>query len=267
MSGKRAPKKVEYKDTFDFKLFPHYEYTKLQQKRFRLFQGRVEHYRKIINYADNFNEPNVINLVYMIGYNDRIRPYVQKTKSNVVVLCADVPEKARKLYDEFQEMIGMLQRGGLADSNGNLNEIWYHNFEAYSRYPEFEDTLRRYQKEKKLYDDYISMAAHSDKYFKRYVICDKLHPEKTIAHENLNWIVKRYFPRGREEQGCGDQAVKRAPIPKAALSGLRRNDDPKLCGLRKDQHPAECFETSIKRCVMNINTKIRDVGYIRYIPK
>lgn len=263
MSGKRAPKPIEYKDTFEFKLFPHYEYTKLQQKRLRLFQGRVEHYRKIINYADSFDEPNIINLVYVIGYSDRIRPYVQKTKSNVVVLCADIPESDLKLYDEFQEMIGMLQRGGCADSNGDLNELWYNNFEAYSRYPEFEDRFKQYQKEKKLYDDYVSMRSRVGKYFKRYIICDKLHPEKTIAHENLNWIIKRYFPRGREEQGCGDAAARRSTISKAALSGLRREDNPKMFGIENGKKPSECFDTSIKRCIMNINTAIRDIGNVR----
>ena len=63
-------KKTEYKDTFTFRLFPEYTYTKAQRRRFRLFQGRIEHWRKAINYADSFNNPNRINLLYLIGYPD-----------------------------------------------------------------------------------------------------------------------------------------------------------------------------------------------------
>lgn len=263
MSGKRAQKPVEYKDTFDFKLFPRYEYTKLHQKRFRLFQGRVEHYKKIINYADNFDEPNVINLVYMIGYNDRIRPYVQKTKSNVVVLCADIPESIRKTHDDYWEMIAHLKPIGWSDAKGNLTQNWWSNYESFLRHYGEEGIDEQWRSEKKLYDDYTAAISIVPKYYKRYIICDKLHPEKTIAHENLNWIIKRYFPRGREEQGCGDLAARRSIISKAALSGLRRENNPKMFGIENDKKPSECFDTSIKRCIMNINTAIRDTGNVR----
>lgn len=202
----------EYKDTFEFKLFPQYTYTKLQQKRFRLFQGRVEHYRKIINYADSFSELNTINLVYMIGYNKNIRAYVQKTKSNVIVLCADIPDHIRKAHDDYVKLLNELKPSGYVNSSEEFTKYfdWY-----IKAFPNAEDALYY----KKTISAYKDAAIYAEKYFKRYIICDKMHPEKTIAHENLDWIIKRYFPRGREEQGCGDTVVRPTQVSKAVLSG------------------------------------------------
>lgn len=245
----------EYKDTFEFKLFPQYTYTKLQQKRFRLFQGRVEHYRKIINYADSFSELNTINLVYMIGYNKNIRAYVQKTKSNVIVLCADIPDHIRKAHDDYVKLLNELKPSGYVNSSEEFTEYfdWY-----IKAFPNAEDALYY----KKTISAYKDAAIYAEKYFKRYIICDKMHPEKTIAHENLDWIIKRYFPRGREEQGCGDTVVRPTQVSKAVLSGLRHEDNPKPFGLPKDSIPSQCFDTAIKRCIMNINTEIRDKGFV-----
>lgn len=245
----------DYKDTFEFKLFPQYTYTKLQQKRFRFFQGRIEHYRKIINYADSFDEPNTINLVYMIGYSDKVRPYVLKTKSNTVVLCADIPENIRKIHDDYVALLEKLKPSGYVNSTGEFTKAYDMHIAALLD----SEGAQRWQKIVSAYKDAENICS---KYFKRYIICDKMHPEKTIAHENLNWIIKRYFPRGREEQGCGDVVVRPTQVSKAALSGLRRENDSKSFGFPTDSNPSQSFDTAIKRCVMDINTEIRDKGFV-----
>lgn len=191
----------------------------------------------------------------MIGYNKNIRAYVQKTKSNVVVLCADIPERIRKAHDDYVELLNELRPCGYVNADGEFTKYFDMHIEAFPN----SKNVCRWQETIYAYKD---AAIYAEKRFKRYIICDKMHPEKTIAHENLDWIIKRYFPRGREEQGCGDIVTRPTQVPKAALSGLRRENNPKPFGLPNDNNPSHNFDTAIKRCIMNINTEIRDKGFV-----
>lgn len=175
---------VEWKDTFTFKCFPEYEYTRAQDARLILFQGRVEHYRAVINFADKFDDPNMINLVYMIGYDSKMRDYVLKTKNNVVVLCAKIPRETLKAYDDFWEMAKRLCKMGLMTADGELVR---------------QDLDACYEEHKLACDDYDDVVKRINKCYERYTIIDKLHPEKTIDHKDLDKIIKRYFPLGREQ--------------------------------------------------------------------
>lgn len=255
---------------FEFKLFPEYEYTKLQKKRFRFSQGRVEHFRKAINEADRSGSPNTISLVYMIGYNNKIRDCVQKTKNNVVVLCADVPEEMRKIHDNYWDLMKDFKTQGYYSENVEPNSLYYDYINPLEKSlsmgtlydKDTDDKLKaNILYEKQIISDYMTAKSEYMKYYKRYIILDKLHPEKTIAHENLNWIVKRYFPRGREEQGCGDAVLRPTQISKAVLSGIRKEENAKVLGLPKDAKPSELFKTTIKRLEMDINTEIREKGF------
>lgn len=256
----------EYKDTFTFKLFPEYTYTIAQRKRFRLFQGRVEHWKAAVNYADKFSDQSEINLVYMIGYSKRIRPYVQNTNNNVVVLCADIPKELLKIYDQYWELVSKLCKSGMATEDGNISDVYIRDRDALLRYygeNADNETVRTYIEERRIISGYEQLRGKIGKYFDRYIIVDKLHPEKTISHNDLDRIIKRYFPRGREQCGVGEKVYKSLKtIDLSVVCGLDGKECDAILQNQTDTPMAKLCETNIKRCMMNINVAFREKGWI-----
>lgn len=252
-SRKKDYEKYAYKDTFDFKIFPKYEYTKFQKKRIRFFQGRIEHFKKIINYADNFNEPNNINLVYLIGYNQYVKPYVvEKTKSNLVVLCANVPQEVAQIHDSYWEKVKKKKDGFQKEfigDDGMPTEEYYKYVEYFPDY-----------QYKPCVDDYLREMARCEQYYQSYIICDKLHEEKPIKH-NLDAIIKRYFPRGREQRGCNEFALRPSCIEKAINAGLNKKNDYLIVGYKKGTDVYEKLKPDIKHFTSMLNNEIRKCGY------
>lgn len=247
----------------EFHLFPQYKYTKLQQNRINFSYARVEKYRSAIFAANKDLEPNKIAIVYIAGYDKNIRNWVLKrTTGNVVALCADIPKEQMEIHDAYWNMVNRCVLTGFCDQDGNFNEVWEDHVKKFKDFKDDPREMEDVAKSLKLIDDYDKLKKDIGKSFKRYIICDKLHPEKTIAPENLNWIVKRYFPRGMEEQGCTDIAVRISKIKDAVIAGIRREETPKLFGLPPDAVPSECFKTAIKRCLMDMNIALRDVGKV-----
>lgn len=270
MARRREKKETVYKDTFDFKLFPEYTYTKLQKKRLILTQGRAEHFRKAINYADALSQPNKISLVYMIGYSDGIQKAVMNTSGNVVVLCAKIPKEILNIHDEYWDMMSGLKKSGIADDNGNLAD-WYitkrDEFYEYWKTHDKEDIdkefFKSYRKVENITEKYLQAEKEVKKYYKRYTILDKVHPVKTIDHADLDWIIERYFPKGRE--CCGVEQNISISLPKnqkAYECGLARENCNKLLGIQSDQSTYDICKPNIKRIQMNINTELRNVGYV-----
>lgn len=271
LANKIIKKEVAYKDTFDFKLFPKYEYTKLQKKRLILTQGRIEHFRKAIKYADALSKPNKISLLYMIGYSDSLQKTVMKTSGNVVVLCAKIPKEILEIYDKYQSMLLDLKSRGIIDGNGNFAD-WYINerdtFYKYYKTCNKDEVIDRkffeaYRKVESITEEYLQAEKKIKKYYKRYTIIDKLHPVKTIDHTDLDRIIKRYFPKGRE--CCGMVPNTHITLPKnkkAYDCGLARRDANKLLGITSEKSTYDICKQNIKRIQMNINTELRDVGYI-----
>lgn len=267
----KKPKPVEYKDTFDFRVFPEYQYTILQNKRFNLFQGRIEHYKKIINYADKFDMPNKINLVYMIGYSEKLKPYVEKTNSNIVVLAANISLDILNIYDKFWSMVKSLIPARLVDDDGNFTDIFFEDIKIAHQYYEEHKTdeannkrIAQYEDYKKLAEEYEKACIEINKAYKRYIIIDKLHPEKTIDHKDLDKIIKRYFPFGREQCGVSDKVLKSVVKVKTATQyGLAQDleNGYKLLGIPDDPKKRELLRKNIKRCDMDINTELRAHGH------
>jgi len=258
---------TEYKDTFEFRLFPEYEYTKAQSARFLLFQGRVEHWRAAINYANKFDYPNRISLLYMIGYHPKMREYVQKTNANVVVLCADISKQHLAVYDAYCELMDSLQKTGNADKEWNLLPQYISSREAtyayYGRDHTEDPMVKRYRDEESVMKAYADIVPTIKKAFGRYILIDKLHPEKTIDHKDLDKIIKRYFPYGREQ--CG--FPKKSPLSpalarKAAAAGFAREDYHELLKIEDNDTNNETMRKNIKRCMMDINVKLRKCGYV-----
>lgn len=266
----KKPKEVQYKDTFEFRLFPEYSYTVAQKKRLRLFQGRVEHWRKAINYADSFRDGDKINLLYMVGYHEKMRDYVQKTKSNLVVLCVKFSLEELADYDAYWDFLDKLRGAGLLNGDGAISKLYYENRDAVMLCKQIDPNdavvcgaAEQYTAEAEIVARYERLKRISKKRFERYTILDKLHPEKTIAHENLNWIIKRYYPRGRERHGFSDKAYKGLKLVSDALTaGIQKDDFSKSMGLDGSIPLWEICKPEIKRCEMNLNIAIRARGNV-----
>lgn len=264
--GKKKRRSVEYKDTFDFRLFPEYTYTNAQRKRLRLFQGRIEHWRAAINYADCFDCLNEINLVYMIGYKPQIKAYVEKTKSNIVVLCADVPQEFLDTYNAYWSLVKQYQASGYANKDGML-PIYFADREKEEAYRDkgvlSEDLYRRNDKEAAIISGYQRITEEAAGYFSQYRVISKLLPEQSISHDKLDWIIKKYFPFGREQSGMGEKAyISIQKTNKALEAGLEQKTTANLLDLPAGMDCYTVCKKSIRRCQMNICTAIRETGYV-----
>lgn len=260
-------KKVEYRDTFHFHLFPKYTYTRAQERRFLLFQGRIEHWRAAINYADSFDAPNKINLLYMIGYNDKIKAYVEKTKSNLVVLCAEVPKEFLSAYDNYWKLVEIYHNVGLADENGNFCPLYFEERrkeELHRGDGILPDSLyQRNDLERATMDAYARITEEADTYFSRWRVIGKSIPERSISHENLDWIIKRIFPFGREQSGMGDRGCSSFKRTGEALQrGFSRSDCADIMGLPKGTVCLDVCKDGIYRCKAFLNTSLRKDGAV-----
>lgn len=262
-----SKKKAEYRDTFDFRLFPEYTYTKVQHKRLRLFQGRIEHWRAAINYADSFEGRNKINILFMLGYDAKMETYINRTKNNVVILCAKIPKEFLQAYDAYWTLIEKLRNVGYADKDGNLTSVFYTEREKEAKYRGTgvlsDELYQAHDLEDHIINEYEHIKAEIGNYFANYTVIDKGHSGRCISHENLDWIIKQYFPFGREQCGISNQAVisiKR--ISDALQAGLDRENTPKLLGFPAE---ADCYticKQSIRRCQMDLNIGLRNKGSV-----
>lgn len=265
----KKEKKVEYKDTFDFKLFPQYKYSFLQTKRCLFFQGRIEHFKKAINFADKFDAPNRINIVYIIGYSPQLHKYVLGTKSNLVVLCAEVPTYALEAYDAYWKMIDSFKNFGYANEDGSLSDRYFKDRDAFYRYYGEDnlenDKIRKLKEEQQIIERYKAAVPVILRCFKKYKIIDKVHAPRWVTHEGLGKIIKRYFPLGREQCGIADNVCRSiVKVKQAAEMGLKHDDEcvKKLLGTSSAEEK-EILRRNIKRFDMNLNTAMRENGFVR----
>jgi hypothetical protein len=262
-----SKKKVEYRDTFDFRLFPEYTYTKVQHKRLRLFQGRIEHWRAAINYADSFEGHNKINILFMLGYDAKMEAYINRTKNNVVILCAKIPKEFLQAYDAYWTLIEKLRNVGYADKDGNLTPIFYTERKKEAKYRGTgalsDELYQAHDLEDHIINEYEHVKAEIGNYFANYIVIDKGHSGRRISHENLDWIIKQYFPFGREQCGISNQAVTSIKrIADALQAGLDRENTPQLLGFPTE---ADCYticKQSIRRCQMDLNIGLRNKGSV-----
>lgn len=259
--SKADAKPVEWKDTFEFKCFPQYEYTSLQKSRFILFQCRAKQYRKFINYADRFEDNSKIVLIYMLGYNKNLKSYVEKTKHNVVILCAKIPDDVLAGYDRYWELMEKLKTAGYVHDDVIIQSYYDYRRKVYDYYGVDSDDpfVIKYRQEQEIIESYPEIVKQINACYKRYTIIDKLHPEKTIDHKDINKIIKRYFPFGREECGVPHNTKNTASvIQKAIDAGFARVDPVTALHIPNDEKYIKLVFQNIKRCIMNINVDLRD---------
>lgn len=265
-------KSVVYEDTFEFELFLQYSYTLPQKYRLRLFQGRVEHYRKAINYADKFDEGNVINLVYMLGYGPRIRTYMEKTRSNLLVLCSDIPTELMAAYDEFIALKKKMIAWSMMDKEGNLTQSYLEEREKiYSRYgkgdgtPDFFTPYRmNYPEYDSVIEKYEDVKKDIGKCFENYVLIERGKPETVVKHSDIDRIIKRYFPYGAEACGVEERAYKNIfeKSRKALERGLMKADCSDILGFPLGSDSYKLCKKGIDDCVEKIKDALETPGYI-----
>lgn len=260
-------KKREYRDTFDFRLFPDYTYTAAQRKRLLLFQGRIEHWRAAINYADSFVDPNRINILFLIGYDDKIRAYVEKAKSNLVVLCADVPSKFLKAYDDYWALVNSYKGSGYTNQEDGFMPQYFAEREKENSVRERgilpDSIFHRNGLEAAIIDAYEDAKRDADSLFSKWIVVSKLLPEQRISQSDLDKVVKKIYPFGREQAGVGDRAYTAAAkrLREAINAGLSRSDCTKLLHLQNADSYEAC-KKSIRRCEMDLNVALRKDGYV-----
>lgn len=272
---KKPPKEKPppvYHDTFDFRIFPKYEYTAAQKARLNLFQGTLDHWRKSINYADSFVQPNKINLLYMLGYDKNMRNMVLKSQSNLVVLCAKIPTECLSEYVVFDEWLTKQYVRGSVDKDGVIKDDYAaRRASVYERAANGDaaamDEAEEFRDFDRHFADYDKLCARINKCYERYTIIDKLHPEKTIDHKDLDKIIKRYFPFGREQCNFPDATYKGIKLVDDAIRcGLSGGDGLKLLKVRPDDKVSvDLINRHIKRCEMNINVKLRGESHANLV--
>ena len=261
-------KSVEYHDTFEFRLFPEYTYTKSQQWRLRLFQGRIEHWRAAVNYADSFADGNRINLLYMLGYHPSMEAYMKKTKGNTVMLCAKIPQEFFEIYDTYWDLVKKYQSIGLADVNGHFLLAYYTEREKEEKYRGTgilsDDLYRRNDEEKRILEEYARIQKEIGVYFERYIIINKRGQGRTISYKSLDQLIRQYFPRGREQCGISENLYKFIIKKRsdALQAGLNLENVPKLLGLPDGTDCYTVCRRGIRRCQMYLNTAIRSNGVV-----
>lgn len=257
---------IEYRDTFEFRIFPDYTYTATQKLRVRLFQGRIEHWRAAVNYADRFAAPQNINLLYMIGYTPKLKDYLERnTNTNLVVLCAPFTKEDLDIYDNFWNLVKRYKPAGLVDKDGKFSSDFYEtgrkNIQHRDSYDLAKEIALEYESHFALIESYEKLKERGIGYFSRMIMVDKLHAERTVSFSDLDKIIKSYFPYGRERIGMSDKAI-RSPkkILDALQTGLHRESAAKIFGLPNDTDTYTLCKKEIKRCKMDISVPIRNTG-------
>ena len=248
MSRKRE-RVVEYKDTFEFRLFPKYNYTPHQQRRFLLFQSPVKSFKKAINYAEHFNEPNRINLVYMIGYSARAEDYVRKTAAgNTIVLFADIPAEDIDLYDQYWSIVALYASSGLVSKDGVWHPTWFDTRKREEKIGDsvqdktFLEVRQEHRELDMLIAQYDLLKLRMEDYFSDYIlVCPDLPESKRMTHTAaLDWAVKHYFPYGCECMGLSQNIGRLKAVNDGIKAGLNGENAGKLLGIPSDDCARVC---------------------------
>ena len=230
MSGKRE-KKVEYKETELFELFPKFSYTAQQKKRVMLFHGYWKNMKKTINYAANFDEPNQVCLVYLVGDIEEGKTEralkAAGCSDRVCVVTARFPEQAMSVWRAYDELrkeltgISVWDKEMDAPTREYLTERkrsrdYYaaqmrgevdgqYGMPGASEDPELSARMiREYDAMMDVIRRYTKLKAQSEqKTFWEFRLHRAGHLEKPYTHDRLDSLIKKIYPSGAEAQGAG----------------------------------------------------------------
>lgn len=256
--AKKYEKKIVYKETEVFDIFPKFEYTRRQRMRVTLFHGYAKNFKKLIHYASNFDEPNKLCLVYFVG--EPKRELIDKelaesgVSDRVCVLTSPFPQDGLARYEACDDVRKKLRQIGMWDEESQFVR------------DEYLDDLKRYRKALKdksvassendtivvarfieTVEQNIRVAMEFRKlrkmsrntYFKKFTLYRSGHLPKPFTHDKLDKLIERVFPLGSEAQGINDfAALSPIGVERAIKKFLTGEPDKKL-GLDFDEdHPA-----------------------------
>lgn len=235
----KKKKRVEYKETLVFELFPVLEYTKFQKKRLILFHAYARNIKRIINYAANFDKPNCFCMVYIVG--DVAPEKVQKLlaaaecSNRVCVLTSPFPADGIDLFKRFDEVRNRLKGIGCFDDlHQDVNDLWWKThkglllFKAQddSDIPDIEgqigidgygfvkDSMRK-QTNRELQRDaemlevirrYHALERKAPSYFRRWTLHRRDCKPKPFRHVDTGRLIAKIYPYGAEARGVNAYA-------------------------------------------------------------
>ena len=105
-------------------------------------------------------------------------------------------------------MVGRLKNSGIVKEDGSCAD-WYieNRDESYRYYGKDNldnEIVRGLREEQQIAEKYESIVPVIRKCFEKYKIIDKIHAPRWVSHDDLDNIIKRYFPFGREQCGITD---------------------------------------------------------------
>lgn len=227
ISPPKRKKTIEYKETTVFDLFPNFIYTKIQKARIIIFHAYAANIRKIIRFASNFDSPNKVCLIYVVG-----EPIVKvimneleknNCSSNVCVLTSKFPKEKIQWYKEYDSKRAMWITSGWYDVELNeFTEVFYND---YNRYKKWLKSHRNDKEMKSVFQDISNLVDQYDEclewqhqykrlikaskntYFKKFTCYRTDCLPKPFTHDKLDDLLIKIFPCGVEAENINEYSV------------------------------------------------------------
>lgn len=237
--GSRVRKsEVVYKETATFELFPALEYTKSQKARLILFHAFSANIRRIINYAANFDKPNNLCMVYVVGEvaPEKIQKLLSECSDRVCVLTAAYPDEAIKEWKAFDKLRESLEKSGSYDTeNQTVSASWTESHTVNIKFKELfesdrpdvegqlgleafdfqynaewlanvENSLRRDEETLEAIRRYHALAKKAPTYFKRWTLHRRGQEPTPFRHADTDKLIAKIYPYGAEARGVNPYA-------------------------------------------------------------
>lgn len=264
--------KVEYKETEVFELFPDFTYTKQQRVRTVLFHAYKNNIAKIIRYAANFDLPNKICLIYIVGQPKEEKIMAELINAGcsdrVCVLTSLFPDEKLQFYKDFDKLRSSLIGAGLYDKERQeLSEKYmsYHKtlskaikkqeIRTYDQYDMLCDLFQKEEREIEMVHQYHRLVKTSrNTYFKKFTCYRIGHLPKPFTHGRLDELIQKVFPYGTEATGISDYSA----LSSAAIDLVFKSYpafDKKLNFVVNDETPGVKYVRRV------INRQLKEKGY------
>lgn len=267
MSTKNT-KRIEYKETKVFDLFPDFNYSRRQRQRVILFHAYAKNVRKIINYAIHFDAPNKICLVYIVGEPNP--DLVMKTleasgcSDRICVLTAPFTKENHSLCDAFYELRDkLIHRNEYDPESVNYTQEKLDRIDNAKR--EYEaGTLSSIESEyyltcvheKDIIDRFRELYQRRMDIFGKFTLYRANHDPVSYSPNDLDSLIEQVFPKGTEALGVNDLSSVSPALAERGINHVINGQDDKRLGYVVDDHTPLVKE--IKRF---INKEFEAKGY------
>lgn len=227
-----------YKETTTFELFPALEYTKAQKARLILFHAFSANIRRIINYAANFDKPNNLCMVYVVGEvaPEKIQKLLSECSDRVCILTAAYPDEAIKEWKAFDKLRESLEKSGRYDAeNQTVSASWSESHTVNIKFKELfesdrpdvegqlgleafdfqynaewlanvENSLRRDEETLEAIRRYHALAKKAPTYFRRWTLHRRGQTPTPFRHADTDKLITKIYPYGTEARGVNPYA-------------------------------------------------------------